>query len=677
MSITETDFLRLSRRVKVIEDLPQSAGEISLSEVGAITLWPCGQPPESWLTCDGAEISRTQYAALFSKLCVSKGCASISIHSPAVISLPGHGFADGDKIFLKTSGVLPSGLSVSTQYYIKWISADTFSLSLSSGGAAINTSGSQYGIHTVFTCPWGVGSADTFTLPNLKGRVPVGRNTADTLFDRIAENGGEKIHTLAAGEIPAHSHKVNPPLTDTGVESVKHTHTSNPGSTSTEQAMTAHHGQYASYYFPSSGTSHSVCTTVISEYHSHSFDTPSDVTTEDSADHRHSVDIAEFDSGSAGSGTAHNNLQPYVVMDFIIRYQSYVLPRKGDKGDKGETGDRGDAAPNIVIAYSANAESWHSGYSGNDDYIRFSTDGAKTWGGAVYIRGRVGERGIQGVKGDTGISCRMRGEYDGSTLYVNNQLYIDCVTYNGSSYYAKQDTTGNLPADTEYWGIMARKGTDGAGTGDVVGPHLNTDDKFPQWDGADSKKLKDGCSLSDLMLAMHPVGAVYISVSPTSPAALFGGTWQSLGAGRTLVGIDGSDADFDTAGETGGEKAHTLIAAEMPLHTHTQNPHTHTNGSLAAVSGGAHTHELQWTDNGYYVSLSTGGTGTTETGYITGYSGATIHRGAMAAASAGGHGHSMTGAIAIATAANQNTGSGSAHNNMPPYIVVFMWKRTA
>jgi len=132
--------------------------------------------------------------------------------------------------------------------------------------------------------------------------------------------------------------------------------------------------------------------------------------------------------------------------------------------------------------------------------------------------------------------------------------------------------------------------------------------------------------LITILKAAYPVGAVYISVSSTSPATLFGfGTWAAFGAGKCLVGLDSADADFDTAEETGGAKTHTLQTSEIPSHTHALQY----AGYYHAEHGtfGADTH---WMFNGDYIGDATGA-----------------------------------------------TGGGGAHNNVQPYIVVYMWKRTA
>ena len=138
--------------------------------------------------------------------------------------------------------------------------------------------------------------------------------------------------------------------------------------------------------------------------------------------------------------------------------------------------------------------------------------------------------------------------------------------------------------------------------------------------------LTVGGNTAATLQAVYPVGSIYINAAvSTNPATLLGfGTWAAFGAGRVMVGIDSTDTDFDTAQETGGSKTHTLTTSELPSHTHTLNIPSSENGG----SFNAH-------------ALFPDGSSSAET---------------------------------FTTAA---TGSGSAHNNVQPYIVVYMWRRTA
>lgn len=155
-----------------------------------------------------------------------------------------------------------------------------------------------------------------------------------------------------------------------------------------------------------------------------------------------------------------------------------------------------------------------------------------------------------------------------------------------------------------------------------------------------------------------PVGSVFISVVDTNPATLLGfGTWAAIGAGRVLVGFDSGDADFDTLEETGGAKTHTLTTTEIPAHTHIQDQHGH------GITDAGHTHLTQ-----RYPTATGGSSGFTIDTSMSG----TLADNTLPTKSA------VTGvSVNNATAVNQNAGGGAAHNNMPPFLVVRFWERTA
>lgn len=153
----------------------------------------------------------------------------------------------------------------------------------------------------------------------------------------------------------------------------------------------------------------------------------------------------------------------------------------------------------------------------------------------------------------------------------------------------------------------------------------------------------DGYHASDLLSKIYPVGSIYMSMSATNPHDLFGvGTWQRISQGRMLLGAD--DSTYK-AGATGGEATHTLTAEEMPAHSHSGT--TSTNGN--------HTHEVPDCNNynGYGNGFDSGSSGVIR--YVN-------------TTSAGGHNHTFT---------TDNSGGGAAHNNMPPYLVCYIWQRTA
>lgn len=172
-----------------------------------------------------------------------------------------------------------------------------------------------------------------------------------------------------------------------------------------------------------------------------------------------------------------------------------------------------------------------------------------------------------------------------------------------------------------------------------------------------SQHNSDGSHTTALISLLYPVGTIYTNASvSTNPNILLGfGTWEAYGTGRVLVGVDTGQTEFDTLGETGGSKTHTLSTAEMPSHTHTQNAHTHTQD--------AHTH-------GHNAQRWEGSRGTND--WTASPTGSDVYIGFTDA--------SISAATATnqnTTATNQNTGGGGAHNNLQPYVCVYMWRRTA
>lgn len=91
------------------------------------------------------------------------GTATITIASPAVISFTAHGLIAGDSVQFTTTGTLPTGLSISTNYFViaTGLTANAFEVSTTVGGSAVNTTGSQSGVQTlVRTTPFAVGNED-------------------------------------------------------------------------------------------------------------------------------------------------------------------------------------------------------------------------------------------------------------------------------------------------------------------------------------------------------------------------------------------------------------------------------------------------------------------------------------------------------------------------------------
>lgn len=199
-----------------------------------------------------------------------------------------------------------------------------------------------------------------------------------------------------------------------------------------------------------------------------------------------------------------------------------------------------------------------------------------------------------------------------------------------------------------------KKGGKGVAVG-KVSEKDNTFEVAEDWDvRVYGKLLKD--YIQSFIKTMYPVGSIYMSVNATNPSAYFGGTWVAWGAGRVPVGINTADGNFNTVEKTGGAATVALSAAQMPAHTHGV-------GTLAAASAGAHTHNLKNQKAAWGVD---GAGNRVIVDATSGYMALTNKE----TASAGAHTHTISGSTA-------STGSGSAHSNLQPYIVCYMWKRTA
>ena len=121
----------------------------------------------------------------------------------------------------------------------------------------------------------------------------------------------------------------------------------------------------------------------------------------------------------------------------------------------------------------------------------------------------------------------------------------------------------------------------------------------------------------------YPVGEIFMTRQNGNPSSILGfGTWERYAQGRVLTGFDEADASFNALDKTGGAKTHVLTEAEMPAHTHS---------NIVALS----------TTNDFDTS---GGT---------------------------------SSGVRRLTSQTGSKGGGQAHNNLQPYITVFMWKRTA
>ena len=278
-----------------------------------------------------------------------------------------------------------------------------------------------------------------------------------------------------------------------------------------------------------------------------------------------------------------------------------------------------------------------------DTYTITLTDGTKptftVTNGAKGDIGEKGDTGPQGVKGQDGNSIKEIKKASTSGLTDTYEISLTDGTkrtFNvsngkGIKSIAKTSTSGL----TDTYTITYNDGTKSTFT-------------------VRNGEKGDTGSTENLLDKTYPVGSIYMSVNSTDPSTLFGGTWQRL-KGRFLIGA-GAVADTNSntrfgslgaekpdiaSGETGGEYYHQLNATEMPEHNHDTNDWT-----------------IVANKNAIRISTNLGAKclSTTESTNMVPNIKATKNEDG-----------NRTGL----------TGGDGKHNNMPPYLAVFMWKRTA
>ena len=222
---------------------------------------------------------------------------------------------------------------------------------------------------------------------------------------------------------------------------------------------------------------------------------------------------------------------------------------------------------------------------------------------------------------------------------------------------------------------------------------------------------------TSLLNKVYPVGSIFITTTPDSPSFLFGGTWERYGEGRVLMGVGTAEdaegySNIILPGEGSGywkirnvahthsfdhTHADTFTTSSSGSHSHTMN-HTHGN-TFDIANGGIHTHSIadmksvNGTEAGH-IYVESWPNGSNSRGMKTGIGGSHSHtlEGSVSTyngytSSAGSHSHTINGSVSAyngstssAGVAGTSTSSGISSSNdynLPPYIGVIVWRRTA
>ena len=239
-------------------------------------------------------------------------------------------------------------------------------------------------------------------------------------------------------------------------------------------------------------------------------------------------------------------------------------------------------------------------------------------------KGDTGPQGPQGPKGDTGAT----GPQGPAGLKGDAFTFEDFTTEQLVNLKGPKGDTG--PAGPQ-------------------GPKGDKGDTGPQGLQGPKGDTGESVNITDLFNMIYPVGSIYMSVNNTNPSLLFGGTWEKIE--DTFLLASGTNY---TSGSTGGSADSVVVS-----HNHTQNSHTHkalSNRRFVVVGDGA---------NWGYSSKIKIGTGENTTAYY--YVHSTENTGGIIE-------HTET---AGASPTINSTGEDGTGKNMPPYITVNIWKRTA
>ena len=262
--------------------------------------------------------------------------------------------------------------------------------------------------------------------------------------------------------------------------------------------------------------------------------------------------------------------------------------------------------------------------AGNGTSVGLNVGSGKTLtvGGTLDVNGTIDCEGGAIDNTTIGASTAATGAF--TTLSSSGLATLNSITCAGTSTLTTVDINGGAIDGTA---IGANSASTVAATTVTASSHINTTGGQFQLNG------------TNIFEKIYPVGSIYINAAvSTNPGTLLGfGTWVAFGAGKVPVGIDSSDTDFDTAEETGGGKT---ASTTLPNHVHPSYDGTRSGSGSAidfftgAVSG-------SFNSSGNADNFS----GDPDTGnYYT---------------------------------ANPTTNPSITVSTIQPYIVVYMWKRTA
>lgn len=341
-----------------------------------------------------------------------------------------------------------------------------------------------------------------------------------------------------------------------------------------------------------------------------------------------------------------------------------IVEQKAVYGDSGDTGDPGKIVSDIEPTTKFKGLTWkYIGVTATDasDGTNIQPNTEYYWNGKNWVINLIKAQNIDVdtisaisenvgditagsftlAKGDTGgvsikdgivkswdVSEMSDPNYPNGYSYTSMGAALDSggITFYSADYGHKVDKAGVIDDQYKVATLRAIAHNDRKDVG--VGLVLEaTNPNFPL-------NIIGNFSVNNQLLydIIYPIGCLYTSYINQNPHDLYGiGTWTRIN-GRVIVGVSESESEFSSAGKTGGEKTHVLSANEMPSHGHTDSVDIKNANAEA---------------KGYGLTSTSG----FKDRVIINNSGKATHTGAA--------------------------GGGAAHNNLQPYMALYMWRRTA
>jgi len=340
--------------------------------------------------------------------------------------------------------------------------------------------------------------------------------------------------------------------------------------------------------------------------------------------------ITTGDQAGTWGATTNTNLA-YVVEQAIAGYVSVAVASANQaltyiNGGSSTAADNQSVHASIALTTSTGANFSVYAPPASKQYTIYN---ASSYVATIYNSTVIGNTTAAGTGVAIPAGKTMTVWSDGTNFAVQNSHLIGTVVGNVTGDLTG-NVTGNVTGNTN--GVV----TATAGSTAVTATF-----------GDNDTSIATTAFVQAALQALHPVGSIYINAGvTTNPATLFGfGTWVAFGAGKVMVGLDGSDPLFDALEETGGSKDAITVS-----HTHSFSATTSTAGS--------HTHTATRDMLGE------------QSGPFAWSSGSYATKGSSFLNAAGDHSHTVSGTT-------DSTGSSGTNANLQPYITVAMWKRTA